>query len=177
MQTITTGIGNTFQRYYVVLMMDIVGRGLQAMSQMDETIKQEISVFPTGMIFKMNTLPDGPCLVMEKSADGRFIYRGSKTPGKPDLSIEFKHLAHAFLVFSFQEGTAQAVANDRLVVNGDTSNAIRVVRCLNHMESYILPKFIAERAVKRYPPIGLVDKVTHGAHIYGRLTLNFFKGN
>lgn len=38
------------------------------------------------------------------------------------------------LVF-FQESTAQAFANDRMIADGDVSAAIRLVRCLNKMES------------------------------------------
>jgi hypothetical protein len=44
--------------------------------------------------------------------------------GKPDLTITFKHLTHAFLVFSFQESTAQAFANDRMIADGDVSSTI-----------------------------------------------------
>jgi hypothetical protein len=62
---------------------------------------------------------------------------------KPDLTITFKHLTHAFMVFSFQESTAQAFANDRMIADGDVSSAIRLVRCLNKMESLILPKVVA----------------------------------
>ena len=55
------------------------------------------------------------------------------------------------MVFSFQESTAQAFANDRMIADGDVSAAIRLVRCLNKMESLILPKLVASLAVKEYP--------------------------
>lgn len=42
-------------------------------------------------------------------------------------------------------------ANDRMIADGDISNAIRLVRCLNKMEALILPKMVAQLAVKEYP--------------------------
>ena len=82
----------------------------------------------------------------------------------------------AFLVLSFQEGTARAFANDRIYVDGEVSHAIRLVRCLSRMEVLILPKLVAERAVKRYPAINLGEKINLAARIYGRVATNFLKG-
>ncbi|MCD6061495.1 MAG: hypothetical protein K0S16_1806, partial [Moraxellaceae bacterium] len=96
--------------------------------------------------------------------------------GKPDLCARFKHLSHAFLVLSFQEGTARAFANDRIYVDGDVSHAIRLVRCLTRMEVLILPKLVAERAVKRYPDISVAEKLGLATRIYGRVATNFLKG-
>ena len=46
-----------------------------------------------------------------------------------------------------------------MVADGDVSYAIRLVRCLNKMESLILPKLVAEFAVKQYPAkLGLKRK-------------------
>lgn len=38
-----------------------------------------------------------------------------------------------------------------MIADGDLSYAIRLVRCLNKMEALILPKLLAELAVKQYP--------------------------
>ena len=70
----------------------------------------------------------------------------------------------------------RAFANDRLYVDGDVSHAIRLVRCLSRMEVLILPKFVAERAVKRYPAIGFGEKLNLAARIYGRVVTNLLKG-
>ncbi len=88
----------------------------------------------------------------------------------------FKHLSHAFLVFSFQESTAQAFAHDRMIADGDISYAIRLVRCLNKMESLILPKMVAELAVKEYPTeLGLKEKLTGAANIYLKVAQSYLK--
>ena len=41
-----------------------------------------------------------------------------------------------------------------------------MVRCLDRMEALVLPKFIARRAVKRYPSIPLLEKLWLAIRIY-----------
>ncbi|MEC7120578.1 MAG: hypothetical protein VXW65_11855 [Pseudomonadota bacterium] len=150
-------------------MMDIIGRGLVSASQIDEEIRQEVAGFPIGFTFQMVVLPKGPGFVAKVQADGS-LKRLTDFTGKPDLSIKFKHTALAFLVFSFQEGTAQAFANDRMIADGELSYAIRLVRCLDKMEALILPKLVAGLAVKRYPTdLAITEKVQKAARIYGKV--------
>lgn len=163
------------ERMYVNLMMGVVGRALVSASQSDEAVRREVSALPAGYIFQMMVMPSGPAFSTEVQADGTLrLLKGFQ--GKPDLAVRFKHMSHAFLVLSFQEGTARAFANDRIYVDGDVSHAIRMVRCLSRMEALILPRIIAERAVKRYPAITLGEKTGLAARIYARVVLNFVKG-
>ena len=163
------------ERLFVGLMMGVVGRGLVATSISDETVRKELTVFPAGYIFQMMVMPKGTSFTTEVQAD-HSLKLLKNFQGKPDLCVRFKHMAHAFLVLSFQEGTARAFANDRMFVDGEVSHAIRLVRCLSRMEVLILPKLVAERAVKRYPTIDLGVKINLAARIYGRVAANFLKG-
>jgi hypothetical protein len=44
------------------------------------------------------------------------------------------------------------------------------VRCLYRLEAILLPRFIARRGMKRYPPdVSLGAKLGLGARIYGRI--------
>ena len=162
---------------YVKLMMDVISRGLVMASQVDSEIQQEIAQFPAGFRLSMNVFPHGPQFVLEVDAEHRLQLVKQLTE-KPDLTITFKHLHHAFLVFSFQESTARSFANDRMIVDGDISYAIRLVRCLNKMEALILPKLIAELAVKQYPEqLSFKEKMTSAANIYLKLAQSYFKGS
>lgn len=163
------------ERRYVGLMMGVVGRALVSASQVDEVIRKDVAAFPEGYILQMKVMPNGASFTAQVQGDGTLKLLKNFT-GKPDLSARFKHLSHAFLVLSFQEGTARAFANDRIYVDGEVSQAIRLVRCLSRMEVLILPKLIAERAVKRYPNIAVAEKVSLAARIYGRVAANFLKG-
>lgn len=166
---------SSLQGPYVKLMFDVMGRAMEAASQVDSVFEREIKGLSADFVFEMCVKPNGPGLVMQKQPDGTLKFLGGTTPRKPDLSIQFKHMAHAFLVLSFQESTARAFANDRMIVDGEISNALKMVRCLNRLEAFILPKIVAERAIKRYPKLSLQEKLTHGARIYSRVASNFMK--
>lgn len=155
------------RRLYVQMMMQVVGRSLQAISELDQEVQEEIRVLPEGFLFEMRVLPDGPTLVMRKIGAEKLRYVGEKPPRTPDLSIKFKHIAHAFLVLSFQEKNSEAFANDRMLVDGDLGQALRMTRMLNRLEAYILPRLLAERAIKNYPEdLKLPNKLIRGARIY-----------
>lgn len=164
----------TFQRAYVTGMMKLIARLFQAGSEVDDVIKREVRALPDGYVFRMETVPGTPCLILQKR-DGIMHILPEDSPLDPDLTIRFKHLTHAFLVFSFQEGTATAYANDRLLIDGDTALAMKVVRCLNRVQAVVLPKIIAEKAVKTYPDIKLLDKVQVSAKTYSKMLLNLVK--
>lgn len=163
------------QRVYVSTMMDIIGRGLEAASQVDPVLQQELAGFPAGFTFEMKIMPKGPALTARINPDGT-LQRLSSLQGRPDLSIKFKHVSLAFLVFSFQESTSRAFANDRMVADGDVAYAIRIVRCLDRMETLILPRVIADRAVKRYPDsLKLGEKLGKASQIYVRVAHSLLK--
>ena len=168
-------LGYEAQKAYVTAMMKIVGGGLAATSKVDETVRRELSAFPAGYQICMTVYPSGPDFFLRVQENGRAEVISAPV-GKPDLTIRFKHMAHAFLVFSFQEGTAQAFANDRMIADGNLSHAIRLVRCLNRMETLILPKLVAQRAVKRYEAPPLLDKLGMATRIYGLVAKSLIPG-
>lgn len=172
----TRALSPLAQAAYVNLMMNVIGRGLVAISQTDREVHHELAVFPAGYTIQMRVIPNGPVFTVEVQPDGTLKLLKDFT-GRATLGVFFKHMAHAFLVFSFQEGTARAFANDRMFVDGEISHAIRLVRCLNRMETLILPKFVAERAIKRYPDIRAGEKIGLATRIYGRLITNLIRSS
>ncbi len=160
------GLVPTEQKAYVALMIDVIARALVSTSQIDAEVKAELADLPAGLTIRMMVLPRGANFTLQVQAD-KTLKRLDGFDGKPDLAVKFKHVSHAFLVFSFQESTPRAFANDRIIVDGDVSHAIRFVRILNKLEALILPKLIAKFAVKRYPSdLGLSEKATKAAQIY-----------
>ena len=173
----TKSVKPALQLAYVKLMMDVIGRGLVMASQVDEEIKQEVAKFPRNFVLSMNVFPNGPAFIAQVTENAQLKLL-SQVDRKPDLTITFKHLAHAYLVFSFQESTAQAFAHDRMIADGDLSYAIRLVRCLNKMEALILPKLVAELAVKEYPQqLTIKEKLVSASNIYLKIAQSYFKGS
>lgn len=162
---------------YVKLMLDVIGRGLAMASQVDNEIKQDVAKFPVGFTISMAVFNNNAAFIARVN-EQHHLELVESLATKPDLTITFKHIHHAFLVFSFQESTAQAFANDRMVADGDLSHAIRLVRCLNKMEALILPKMVAELAVKEYPQqLSLKEKLSGAANIYLKVAQSYLKGS
>lgn len=161
------------KRLYVAVMMRIVGWGLRAMSRVDPVVRAEAAGFPDNMIIAMTTMPDGPGMVLQKDPAGHLRYLGGRPPENTDLTIRFKHLDYTFRVLAFIESTPVAFARARMVVDGDLSASIRLVRCMYRLEALLMPRFIASRGMKRYPAeLGLGYKLGMNAKIYGRIALD-----
>jgi hypothetical protein len=175
-ENLTRSAGLRARRHYVQAMFRFMGHALEAISQVDRKVMEDARLLPDGLVFQMMVLPSGPGLVLEHTGGGRLRYLGADYNGKVGLSIRFKHMAHAFLVLSFQEKTTEAFANDRMVVDGDISLAVRMTRILNRMESIILPRLIARRAVKEYPDdLGLLQKVPGAIGVYRRVATSMIR--
>lgn len=171
------------ERVYVQIMIDVIARGLVSASHNDPEVKKEIAGFKVGQTLQMIVLPNVAQFTLQVTEEHTFKIlpqksssRANSATEKADLIVKFKHVSLAFLVFSFQESTAKAFARDRLVADGDVSDAIRFVRCLNRLEVIILPKIMAKLAVKNYPhDISLTEKISTAAKVYAGVAKTFYQ--
>lgn len=176
LESLSRSAARKARRQYVGLMFRFMGHALEAISRFDKCVIDEARGMPDGLVFEMTVMPSGPSLAVEHTGGGTLRYLGSRYEGPVDLSIRFKHLAHAFLVLSFQEKTVEAFANDRMVVDGDIALAVRMTRILNRLEAIILPRLIARRAIKEYPAeLGLVEKVPGAIGVYRRVAFSMLR--
>lgn len=144
--------GNPLKRIYLNLMLWFVGRAVQAASRVDPQVRQEFQNLPMGFTFSLGAFPKGPWMVVQKDDRGRVKYLGTKVKDRAmDLSMTLKSMDALFLLFSFQESTPVSNARGRLFVEGEVPHACAVVRILDIVQVYLLPKFIAKLAIKRYP--------------------------
>jgi hypothetical protein len=91
-------------------------------------------------------------MILHKDKEGKLHYQGAEPRGKKfDLSMAFKSLEAAMMVFTFRESSPTGYAHDRFVVEGYLPNATIFMRVLDIVQVYLLPKLIARLAVKRYP--------------------------
>ena len=163
-------IKSSLQRAYVAFMMGIVGRGLAIASRVDDEIAHELRHLPADLTIAMRVYPNGPCCLLQHTGSD-LIYLGACNPHPADVNIIFKHLQHAWLLYTFRENTPTAFARNRIVLDGEVSHATVFNRCLSRFMTLILPRLLAERAVKRYPVIALRDKLRLAAAIYLRMPL------
>jgi hypothetical protein len=163
-----------FKRSYLIVMFWFMGRAVQAASRVDRTVMQELAELPARFVFVLGVGDRGPCMVVGKQPDGRLRYLGQRVDRTPiDLKLQFKHLESGFMTFSFQENTPTAAARDRLLVDGEVAHVCAVVRILDRVQVYLLPKPLAKLAVKRYPDWPLRTKWCNRVRIYWRALLGY----
>lgn len=162
-------------RAYVTGMMAFLGRALAAASRVDEVVRDEVSGYPVGFTFEMGVLPSGPATRVRKRADGT-LERVESTAERPHLAIRFKHLRHAFVSLTFQEGTARSLADDRFLVDGDPAWAMRMQRILDRILVLTLPRPVASRALKRYPALSTRARAAATSRLFAGLARDLVGG-
>ncbi|MBA3011011.1 MAG: hypothetical protein KKF12_20665 [Proteobacteria bacterium] len=140
------------QRIYLGTMLWFVGRAIQAAARVDNQVKKEFQSMPPNYTFSLGAFPNGPYMVVGKNDRGKATYLGGDLSKQPvDLEMTLKSMEHLFVLFTFRESTPTANSRDRMIVNGDVPQACAAVRILDIVQVYLLPKFIARLAIKRYP--------------------------
>ncbi|MFH2090750.1 MAG: hypothetical protein ABIJ31_00110 [Pseudomonadota bacterium] len=141
-----------FQRIYLGIMLWFLGRAIQAASRVDEQVKKEFDSMPDNYTFSLGAFPHGPYMIVGKESNGKVKYLGSDIEKHSvDLEITLKSISLFFVLLSFMESTPIANSRDRMLVSGDVPHACAAVRVLDIVQVYLLPKFIAKLAIKRYP--------------------------
>ena len=153
------------KRWYIRFMLAFLGHALAKASRSDPVISKELAPLPENFCFAMRVMPAGPALYMKKSG-GSMKPITREAAGKPNVDIQFKHLEHAFSTLSFQEGTTDAFARERMIVDGDIPASMRLVRCFERLEAMTLPKLIARRIMRQYPALTLGEKLSGACRIY-----------
>lgn len=144
--------GKPLKRLYLSLMLWFMGRAVQAAARVDREVRREFEILPEDFTFSLGAMSGGPRMVVSKDDAGVVRSLGGKCSGKSiDLAMTVKSIEALFLLFTFQESTPVANARDRLFVDGEVPHACAVVRILDRVQVYLLPKPVARLAIKRYP--------------------------
>lgn len=139
------------KRAYVGIFLWFTGRAIQAAAKADKEVKKEFDNLPDDFTFSLGCLPNGPWMVVGKHKGKVKYLGGNPHQHKVHVRLAIKSVDAAFLILSFQESTALATTRNRLITDGEVPSALAIIRVLDIVEVYLLPKIIASLAVKRYP--------------------------
>ncbi len=144
--------GKPVKQLYLSMMLWFMGRAIQAAARVDREVRKAFDTIPDGFTFALTVAPDGPAMVVGKDKAGKVRYLGANPKARYiDLKLTVKNIEAAILLFTFQEATVTAAARDRLIVDGEFPAACTVVRILDMVEVFLLPRRLASLAVRRYP--------------------------
>ncbi|ENI5909072.1 SCP2 sterol-binding domain-containing protein [Aeromonas salmonicida] len=158
------------RRLWIATLLWVIGRTLCRAARVDEAVRHELAPLPDGLTIRLEVAGLTQALIIHKAA-------GSWQCGVPThpssdlhpLRVRFKHPGIAFRALSFRLGVNQAFSENRLLVEGDLTVAMHLVRALEQLQALILPAFIARPLLRHYP--NPRNKLTRACHIYlGLLT-------
>lgn len=143
-----------FKQLINQVVMFVLGRALQTASRYDSGLQLEAASWPEGFVFMFKVLPHGGTMAVGRGENGRLVYRGAHfNERKASVIINFKNVDAAFLTFTAQLGTDRAYAQHRMSAKGDLTYTMSVIRCLDIVETYLFPRLISKRILKRVPKI------------------------
>jgi hypothetical protein len=156
------------RRGWIIALLWIIGRTLCRAARVDEAVRRELAPLPEGLCIRLEVHGLRHGLTLHKVA-GRWRCGPPATPAPHSLRVCFKHPAIAFRVLSFRLGINQAFCENRLLVEGDITAAMHLVRGLEQLQSLILPAFMVRPLLRHYPDPA--DKLSRAGRIYlGLLT-------
>ena len=121
-------------------------------------LRDEVLRWEDGRRVGIGVLPCGPYVTIAARA-GRIDYLGAGLRS-PQVSLLFKNLDSALLIFTGQLGAHQAVAENRVCIHGDNAKAMQVTRAMAVVQSYLMPRWQLRRTFKRVPTLSARQRAT-----------------
>jgi len=156
----------------VDIILTVIGVAFEEVSKRVPELRGEIAGWNDGRRCAMGVLPKGPYISLEKSGD-RILYLG-KGLISPDVTFLFKNLDSAVLVLTAQMSAHQAMAECRILLDGQVSYGMEMNRALAIVETYLFPQFILNKIFKRKPQLSFYQLITKGT-VYAALLPAFLR--
>lgn len=125
--------------------------GFDLTSRYVPEMQAELSRWNDGRRVGLGVIPDGPAVTLALEG-GRMRCAGAGLV-EPDVSLLFKNLDSALLIFTGQLGAAQAAAENRVCVHGDNALAMQVTRAMAIVQTYLFPEAMLRKTFKRVPEL------------------------
>ncbi|MFA6035296.1 MAG: hypothetical protein WC889_20535 [Myxococcota bacterium] len=126
-----------------------LGATFELASELVPEMQEELKDWDEGRRVSIGVLPAGPYITIQ-NVGGRIKYLGLGQKA-PDLSVLFKNLDSAVLIFAAQIGSATAVAENRICIHGSNSYAMAATRAMAIVQTYLFPGIILKKTFKRAP--------------------------
>jgi hypothetical protein len=136
---------------YVAVALRIFGAAFEAVTANSPECRKELSDWEEGRRVALGVLPKGPYITLEKKGPTvRMISTGLKNP---DVSVLFKNIDSAMMVYTTYMGVVQASCEGRALIKGDNGKAMETIRILDLIMTYLLPGVILKRNFRRAPKL------------------------
>lgn len=148
-----------FKRLVIKIVLFILGRALQSLSNSDPVIQAEVKSWGQPLTFMMSVAPQVAALAVSSNADGRLkVRRQPFNPEEAEVVIYIHTVNAAFQMFTAQMGTHTAYARHEIYSRGNVALTVSIARIINIVMAVLFPAFIAKNTMKRLPDIPFLKK-------------------
>lgn len=142
------GAKKQFKRCIAKIVLFFFYRGFRSAFGLDSEIKNEIKSWGNDFHIMMSTEEGGPsiCFGLESGTIKRF----ADCDGH-GIFISFKSIDTAFLVLTGQLSIVDSYIRHGIIVKGNISTAMSLIRCADKVESYLFPDFMLKSLLDYRP--------------------------
>jgi hypothetical protein len=156
------------KEFVIKMSLFTFGVTFEMVSKHSEELQKEISNWEEGRAFSLGIVNGGPAMTVQK-VNGRIKFLGMDHIN-PKLTIYFKNVEGALLVFTGQIGSHMAFIDHRAYLHGNLGEAVQTARAMNVVQKYLFPSLILNKTFK-VPPTFTFSQLMLKGRIY--LTLVF----
>ncbi len=151
---------------FCALIFTCLCRGIASLTK-DTDINADIALFPIGFKINLGILPYGAYIQLINTEHGLKI--ANKPTDTANLTINFKSIRAAKSVMLARRNCAQSYARHELIVGGDITKAVTLVRIINKTEGYLFPRFMTRKILPK------IKKQTPTLIVYAKLLFKNYK--
>ena len=158
----------TLKRKAVKLILSVLGQGIRVCRNFDEEVRAEFDLLPENFVLIIGIWGSRHPLILQSRKDGVHRIHESvsslvKKLSVPQvisrrvsleqpqetrmLEIRFKSVEAAWMMVTAKVSSSQAYARHDLLIKGEITKAMQMLRCIERVESYLFPKSIAKRVL------------------------------
>ena len=136
------------------------GVTFELVSKWSEELKKELADWEEGRVFGLAVMNNGPAMSIRKEGD-HVKYLGLSLKD-PKLTIYFKNVDAALLIFTGQIGSHMGFIEHRAICHGNLYEAMQAARAMNLVQKYLMPGFILNKTFKVPPKFSFADYLLKG---------------
>ncbi|MBN1499757.1 MAG: SCP2 sterol-binding domain-containing protein [Spirochaetes bacterium] len=127
----------------------LLGRAAGAVSKYDQDVAGELSHWKEGFTVKLEVFASGAEVALQVK-NGKYHYL--KQPvDKCDLRVILKNKKSAAKIILARLSLAEANAQNRIIIEGNTMDAMRYVRTMKAIMAYLYPFFMLRNITEKMP--------------------------
>ena len=151
------------KKLLIGIVLQFLYRGMRVLYKLDYRLKDELDGWKQDKVICIH-IHHGPSITMKY----HYLQGLTKTKEPANITINFKSIDTAFLVFMGMMSVKQAYLEHRFSLKGDVYESMRFVRCVDLVETYLFPRFITKRILDHYE-----KKFKPTLYIYLRAIINY----